>query len=185
LLAGAWDTLGWVHFRLADLATAEEYLRAAWMLAQSGALGDHLGQLYERQGKTQAAIYAYQLALAAGGAPQWTRDRLASLGAAATSQPAAEELGKLRTTNVPALSKQQGSAEFFVLLSAGKAEDVQFISGAESLRGAGAALLQARFDFPFPDQEPEKLVRRGILSCSQYTTPNCQFVFLLPGSARK
>jgi len=39
-------------------------------------------------------------------------------------------------------------------------------------------LLKTPFDVRFPDEGPEKIVRRGILSCSSYGTPSCQFVFL-------
>ena len=37
----------------------------------------------------------------------------------------------------------------------------------------------------FPDNGREKVVRRGILSCSQYTAPSCSFVFLLPENTKK
>jgi len=46
-----WDTLGWIHFKMGDLARAESYLSSAWQLAQDGVIGDHLGQLYEKQHK--------------------------------------------------------------------------------------------------------------------------------------
>src|SRR5437870_13035056 len=48
-IAAFWDTLGWAHFRKGDLDQAEKYLNAAWTLWQNGLVGDHLGQVYERQ----------------------------------------------------------------------------------------------------------------------------------------
>ena len=57
-----------------------------------------------------------------------------------------------------------------------------FISGAEELRDAKAAIKNAKFDEPFGDDgSPEKIAQwRGILSpiCSQYTKPNRQLVLL-------
>jgi tetratricopeptide (TPR) repeat protein len=50
-LAATWDTLGWAAFRSGDLKTAEPYVNAAWLLSQYAAVGDHLGQIYERQEK--------------------------------------------------------------------------------------------------------------------------------------
>jgi hypothetical protein len=96
-----------------------------------------------------------------------------------------EELGKLRTVEVQSLPKQEGTAEFFILFSARKVEDVQFISGSEQLKKAAGALSTARYNFDFPDDGPEKVVRRGILSCSEYTSPSCQVVFLLPSTTKK
>ena len=97
----------------------------------------------------------------------------------------AEELGKLRTAGIPDLPKQEGNAEFFVLFSAGKVEDAQFISGSDALKSAREALLKVHYDMPSPDGGPERIPRRGILSCSTYTSPSCQFVMLLPSTARK
>lgn len=48
-LGGAWDTLGWAYFHTGDLAKAEKFLNAAWVLLQCAECADHLGQLYERQ----------------------------------------------------------------------------------------------------------------------------------------
>ena len=42
------------------------------------------------------------------------------------------------------------------------------------------ALRVAHYTMPFPDQGPEKIARRGILSRSAVTTPACSLVLLLP-----
>ncbi len=203
-LAAAWDTLGWVYFRSADMQAAEKYIEASWLLSERGDVSDHLGQIYEQQGKHQEAIHSWQLALAADSKLEDTRERLRKLGASAdpyrprlvhrtkASAPVSpapltpgEELSKLRAAMVPDLPKQEGSAEFFVLFSSGKVEDVQFISGADALKSGGPALLKARYDLPFPDNGPEKIARRGILSCSRYTSPSCEFVMFNPATTRK
>ena len=186
-LSAGWDTLGWVYFHQGDLVKAEKYIRAAWLLGQGPAEGDHLGQIYERQGKRQAASQAYRLALARDSGQDETRARLEKLGGAGAAKgvPPGEELQKLRTTDMPSLASRKGSAEFFVLFSAGKVEDAQFITGEETLKDAGNALMKAPFNVPFPDDGPEKIVRRGILSCSAYTVPNCRFIFILPADTKR
>ena len=57
-LAAAWDTLGWVHFRTDQFAEAEKYLNAGWNLTQDPVIADHLGQVYEKQGKKHQATGA-------------------------------------------------------------------------------------------------------------------------------
>jgi tetratricopeptide (TPR) repeat protein len=186
-LCNIWDTAGWVYFHQGDLAKAERYIRAAWLLGQGATEADHLGQIYERQGKRQAAVHAYRLALARDSRQDETRARLEKLGSAEVAKgvPPGEELQKLRTTDIPGLTSRKGSAEFFVLFSAGKVEDAQFITGEEALKDARNAVMKAPFNVPFPDDGPEKIVRRGVLSCSAYTVPNCRFVFFLPADTKR
>jgi tetratricopeptide (TPR) repeat protein/transglutaminase-like putative cysteine protease len=198
-LAAFWDTLGWVYFQMGEFDKAEKYVHSSWTIGQAAAVADHLGQIYQQQGKREAAEHAFQLALAATKDYPDAREHLRLLGTeprrsaskrktsvpAKISISAGEELGKLRTVAVPALRKQEGSAEFFVLFSGKGVEDAQFISGAESLKNAGTALASTDFHVEFPDGGPEKIARRGILSCSQYTTPSCQLVLLLPSTTKK
>jgi tetratricopeptide (TPR) repeat protein len=199
VLASAWDTLGWVHFQAGEVEKAENYIQAAWRLSQNGDMGGHLGQLYEIQGKQQAAIHVWQLAFGADSSLDDTKERLRQAGASTTPErptlkrgmprnefvSPSEELGKLRLTDISALPKQEGSAEFFVLFSGSKVEDVQFVSGSESLKSAGSALKSANYDIRVPDAGPEKIPRRGVLSCSIYTSPSCQFVMFLPSTTKK
>ena len=195
LLAAAWDTQGWVTFRTGNLNEAEKYVSAGWELSQLGDVGDHLGQIYFAEGKKQKAIHMWQLALAADNSLGQTKERLRLAGAPVVPAQImrssilkgfvspAEELGRLRTTKIPDLPKQQASAEFFVLFSSGKLADVQFISGSDSLKEAGPALKTADFHIQLPDGNDEKILRRGILSCSMYTAPSCQFVMFLPSTS--
>ncbi|HTZ90101.1 MAG TPA: DUF3857 domain-containing protein [Alloacidobacterium sp.] len=190
LLTATWDTMGWVYFREGNLPLAENYVRAAWNTSQASEVGGHLGQIYEKEGKLKEAADTYVLALAAGTLtpdPSGTdaiRDRLDKLkdqGYLPTSKDAGEELGKLRTIAVPKISDEEGSADFFVLLSADKVEDVQFIHGDETLRSAGDAIKKADVHGEFPKGSTARLVRRGILFCSG-VTKDCQFTLLLPQS---
>lgn len=40
-------------------------MRSAWLLGQDAVVGEHLGEIYEKQGKNKAAAKVYELALAA------------------------------------------------------------------------------------------------------------------------
>ena len=60
VLGMTWDTLGWAYFRGGELDKAEKFINAAWVLLQSAVVADHLGQVYQKQGKkgaTDAALY--------------------------------------------------------------------------------------------------------------------------------
>jgi tetratricopeptide (TPR) repeat protein/transglutaminase-like putative cysteine protease len=63
-----WDSAGWVYLKAGDLPRAESYVRASWLLSQQGIVGEHLGEIYEKLGKTKEAAHAYELAYAAMGA---------------------------------------------------------------------------------------------------------------------
>jgi tetratricopeptide (TPR) repeat protein len=177
-----WSTVGWVAFVSGDAVTAKKYAEAAWKLDQMAPAGDYLGKIYEDQGDRQAAIKLWKLALAAEPRQTITRTRLEK--ADATANPATpEELQKMRTVDIPAFSRSKGAAEFLVLFSTKGVEDVAFISGENELRAARDAIAKAKFDVPFPDNGPEKIARRGTLSCSQDTKPNCQLTLVVSSSA--
>ena len=192
-----WDTLGWVYFRLGHLDQAESYVLAAWLLQQSPAVGDHLGQIYERQKKTDKAIHMYRLALATpeahapGGSWDDTRHRLEQLtGAKAPTamdllrgDPNGDELSGLRTVKLKRLVPGSAEAEFFLLFGPGpKVEDLHFISGSNQIRSAGRALADANFQVTFPEHSSARLVRRGILMCS--SDSGCQAVLFTPDSVK-
>jgi tetratricopeptide (TPR) repeat protein len=189
-LAAYWDTLGWVHFGLGNLDEAEKYLRAAWTATQDAVIGDHLGQAYEKLGKRREAARAYRFALQTLGrnGDQQMRERLkssvASLsrGSAGVSAvgDAGAELSEERTFKVPQIHDWGGgykSAEFVIALAKeSTAADARFLSGAPELKSAAAALASLKSSFPFPDDSHARVVRRGVLSCSE-VSKGCVFVF--------
>jgi tetratricopeptide (TPR) repeat protein len=191
-LAADWDTLGWVYFRTGNLDAAQKYVEAAWNLEQDPDVADHLGQIYEAQHKLQAAIQAYQWALAAS--PTWmrhddmpeARKRLARLSpdkVISRSPEAGEYLGKMRTTHLPRILPGSASADFFLLLSEGpKVEDVKFISGDVKLKSATAVLKKTKLNVLFPDHALTRLLRRAMLVCSP--TTGCELVLLPPDSVK-
>src|SRR5260370_37767645 len=84
-----WDTLGWVYFARGDMAKAEKYVNAAWLLGEHGEVGDHLAQIYEKRGRKDAAINTYAIAKAGIRATLETPGRLAARLGRAANVPAA------------------------------------------------------------------------------------------------
>ncbi|HEY3974307.1 MAG TPA: DUF3857 domain-containing protein [Candidatus Sulfotelmatobacter sp.] len=62
-LSLTWDTLGWVYFQQGDAKRAEPFIRAAWLLGEEAIVGQHLGEIYEKESKTQQAAQEYLFAL--------------------------------------------------------------------------------------------------------------------------
>ena len=186
-LAAYWDTFGWANFRLGDMEKAGKYLNAAWKLAQLPDIGDHLGQLYEKIGNKERAIRFYVLTMATNHAPQETSGRLENLvGSKAKADEKVKEglnaLGQQRTTQLARHAEGHMTAEFFLLFAPGAGiTDAKFITGPEELRSDIKVIASAKFDVDFPDAQPVKLVRRGILDCP-VTGNSCQFVLLPPES---
>jgi tetratricopeptide (TPR) repeat protein len=195
-LIAYWDTLGWVYFSKGEYDKAEKYVASAWTLGQHGEVGDHLGQIYEKEGKKDRALETYELALAGLRPAPETQGRIAALEKSdaklktTTTANAADNkdhLQSLRTIDL-GKAKEAGSAEFFVLLSGAagapvKAENVKFISGDEKLKILSTALRTADYRLTLPDDTPVKILRRGILSCST-ATGKCIFVLILPDDVR-
>jgi tetratricopeptide (TPR) repeat protein len=177
-----WDTLGWIYYKMGDLPMAEQYLNAAWQLRQDGIVGDHLGQVYEKQGKLSAALHTYSLALQASPKLEDTPRRMRALAAkhvtpAKSSVGGADELSQMRTFK---LSKRivsgNASADFYVPIGVGgKVEKSSFLRGSELLRFSGDELVKSPVKVVLPQESGARLLRRGILSCSSYT--GCSFVF--------
>ncbi len=183
-LGAYWDTLGWVYFKKGDLDPAERYIKASWQLMQHGEVGDHLAQIYEKRGRKQEAIRMYAMALGAYRPLPETRPRLAALlggdskvdGEIAKVRP---ELDGLRSVRVPAIGQEAAQADFLVLLSGPRAEQVKFVKGDDRLQALAEALRTARYDVLLPDDTPTKIVRRGTVSCSA-GKPECTFTMIPP-----
>lgn len=183
-LASYWDTLGWVAFMKGDLPRAEQLLAAAWRLSESGVVGDHLAQTYEKQNRRDLAIRTYAVALGGDRAVPESRDRLKRLAGPSRKVEDIEvehrsDMANLRTIPVKA-SGVNGTAEFFVLLDAKGVEDASFVSGDEALRSQTTALRAADFRELLPPSGTvsAKLLRRGVLSCtgSGKGKSDCRFV---------
>jgi tetratricopeptide (TPR) repeat protein len=200
VIAAEWDTLGFVYLSQSFfesgsekqqlLAKAGKYIEASWQLLQNADTAEHLAELYDKIGRRQSATEMWRFALALNPVSQKAKDHLRQAGVPEQITPSIqnpsspERLVRARTFGIPMLPKQTATADFYVLLSSNGERDAQFISGTESLRSATDTVKSA-VKFTFPDDGPEKIIRRGILSCSLYTTPNCQFTLLLPSDVHK
>jgi tetratricopeptide (TPR) repeat protein/ubiquitin-protein ligase len=182
-IANYWDTLGWIYFKMGDLARAESYLESAWQLGQEGAVGDHLGQVYEKEQKLPEALHMYSLALEANPRLEETPARmrdLAHVPLPTNRMSAGEELSWMRTVRLPAIVRETSNADFDVLFAAGgNVGRANFVRGSELLRQAGHRLDGTLFQEKLPPNSTAHLVRRGMLSCSE---TGCSFVFY-PASA--
>jgi tetratricopeptide (TPR) repeat protein len=183
-----WDTLGWVYFARGDLQKAQKYVNAAWALGEHGEVGDHLAQIYEKRGLRNDAIRTYAMSMSGLRPALETKGRLAALVGGDGNVPKLIEehrldLQTLRTMHLGKVAPAGGTAEFFVIVTSSSGEAkvaaAKFISGEEKLKPLADKLRSATADFAFPDDTPTKILRRGILSCSQ-STKECDFVMMLP-----
>lgn len=186
-LASYWDTLGWVHFRMGHADVATDYLSAAWGLDQNATVADHLGQVYEKQGKTHEAAVAYGHALSVAHPDPETQKRLDALRPGGHYQvgekPDPAALQSLREVKLPRIYSGSANAQFYVLFSdGGKTVATKFSEGSEALREKGeAALRNAKFNVPFPAASAAQILRKGVLDC-ETVVPKCSFVLFPLGN---
>jgi tetratricopeptide (TPR) repeat protein len=194
-LAAEWDTLGWVKFRLGDYEGASKYLESAWSVMQAPAIGDHLGQVYEKLAKKQQAAQSYAMVvnlLGQNGDPalrQRMNANLTSLAAQGvkTTKDAGGDLSALRSYRASAIKEWGGgykTATFGIALMKTRGTPlIWFLSGADELKESGADLSKIKFKISFPDDGPTRVVERGMLSCSE-AMKYCTFVLLPVAAAR-
>ena len=190
-LVAYWDTLGWVYFSAGDLAKAETYILAAWVVGQYADVGDHLGQIYERKGQKEQAIRAYAEAMNAVRPDPEVRERLVALvgpeKAASVIETNRLNLQETRTIKLGKIAGQTGSAEFFVTMeplgSACTVSAAKYINGDKQLKDLAEILKGVKYPLSFPDGTSTKILRRGVLSCSG-TSGDCVFVMEAPGDVR-
>jgi tetratricopeptide (TPR) repeat protein len=187
-LAANWDTLGWVYFKKGDLNRAQKYIAAAWILEQHGEVGYHLGQIYEKNGKTDDAIHLY--AIAAGSmrtvpeAAESLERLVGKAKAASFLKQGDEETRNSRTIFLSAPTvKAATQARFYVSLTPGaggvaQVTGVKFVTGDEKLKPVGDFLKTKNFGFAFPGENATKVIRRGTLSCGG--NGQCSFIMMSP-----
>ncbi|HEY1994174.1 MAG TPA: DUF3857 domain-containing protein, partial [Edaphobacter sp.] len=185
LLAANWDTLGWIDFKENKLPDAEAYVRSAWLLlASDPEAGEHLGKIYEAEGKKEEALTTYRLtvkSMARPGMPQNYAEMKTEMEARVAAlthggvhekpgphvEQGGDELAALRTYTIPSpLEGQYASADFVLLLGDNRAEDVRFVKGDEALKKVTPALLAATYRSPLPEGSKAKVLRRGIVACT-------------------
>jgi tetratricopeptide (TPR) repeat protein/transglutaminase-like putative cysteine protease len=197
-IAMTWDTVGWVYYKRGDYEKASSYLGSAFTLSQDGLIGDHLAQVYAKQGKKQEAAHTYRLAYSSASYGPYAKTieehfrqvigPTAALGQVTTTRrpdgtwtpSPAEELSRARTFQLSKQSAAKGSATFSIVFSPGKIESVKFISGDEHLKSMTQQIASSKLRADFPDSTPARLTRRGVLVCGG---TGCDFTFLLPNDA--
>jgi TonB family protein len=182
-LAAYWDTMGWVKFQQGDLPRAHKYVGAAWELCNFPAIGDHLGQIYEKEGRESDAIHQYQLTLATHVPMPDTRTRLAGLVGDETKIDAMVSEAKPESFSRPTIKLKnlhhvRGDADFWVLLAPGPTvAAVQFIVGDDRLQSLSDQIRSSVFPDTFPDSMDVKLLRRTHVTCS-HSRKDCTLVVL-------
>ena len=173
-LFNAWDTRGWIEFKRGNLDTAENYVLPAFLAAGHGDEAEHMGEIYEKRGKKDEAIRYYIFSLVSDNPDSDARPRLEALGVKDVDSrmaAARNELQNLRTSALPQSGK--GTAEFYLLLSPGKVEQVKFIKGDDDLTSFTATLQKADIRMKFPPGVQAQAVRRAILHCGTSAAGPC------------
>jgi transglutaminase-like putative cysteine protease/tetratricopeptide (TPR) repeat protein len=181
LVALAWSRIGWAKFQRGENLAAMQFLTSAWLLSQSGTVGNRLGQVLEKQGQREKARHMYALAAAAGGSANEVQDSRARLAKLAgdlgpAEKSAAEkdfaqapaELVNARAVKLgPIISSSKPASARFNLVfdSSPRPERAEFVDGDESLRSVAEQLREKDFPVRFPDVSSVRIVRRGVLSC--------------------
>jgi tetratricopeptide (TPR) repeat protein/transglutaminase-like putative cysteine protease len=168
MLFNVWDTKGWVLFKSGDPDKAEAYILPAWQATGSGATAEHLGEIAEMRGAREQAVRYYSMSLATDSPSIAARDKLAALGITgdalqASIAKARKEMASERTVKMNAI--QKGTAEYFLLISPGKIEDIKFVKGEESLRAFTDMLKTVDVPMKFPPSSQGHVIRRVRVSC--------------------
>ncbi|TAN24500.1 MAG: DUF3857 domain-containing protein [Acidobacteria bacterium] len=193
LLADTWDTLGWIEYKQGDSSGAVSYLAAAWRLAGDPVIGDHLGQVYEKQGQKQKAEQMYAEAGAA--APASFRHPRRRLRALLGSDAAAEDLvhehfgdrSQQRSVSIPRLAPGSINASLLLRFSPGpggkpKLDEAIEASGDPLPRNWTQRLTGVSFPVLFPDGSSTQLIEGAEVACNA-SAPDCDLVLMLPQPA--
>ncbi len=178
-LSHYWVTLGLVYFREGKLDKAEAYMRASWELDPRGHVANHRGRLDEAEHRDQDAIAVYRAALGARGSEglkESVRERLVKVAGTTASDPLPVDT----MVTVP-MAPVEGSAVFDILSSHAGTQEVVLVQGDARFKSAAEAIRTA-VSSGLPDGGPERVLRRGRLSCEGAS--GCQLQLLSPQEAR-
>jgi tetratricopeptide (TPR) repeat protein len=182
LLVSVWDTKGWIEYKLGNADVAEKYILAAWLAGGTGDEAEHLGEMAEKNGKRDQAIRFYLQSLAAERPSIEARTRLQALGVKDIDAKATKAQPDLvRDRTVPLNKSDKGTAEFYLLVSPGKVEQVKFIKGDDSLKNMADVLQQADVGMKFAPNAQAHVVRRAIVHCGTTAPAPCTLE-LIPSS---
>jgi tetratricopeptide (TPR) repeat protein len=184
-LFNAWDTKGWIEFKQGKVDDAEQYIQSAFLAAGRGDEAEHLGEIYEKRGQRDDAIRYYLFSLISEAPAADGRAKLDALGVKNVDSrlpDASKELGKLRT--VPLKQSGKGNAEFFLLMSPGKVEQVKFIKGDDEVKNLADSLQKSDLTMKFPPDVQAQVVRRVIVQCGTTAVGPCSVEFIPSSQVR-
>ena len=172
LVALAWARIGWAKYQQGEYLDAMQFLNCAWLLSQSGTVGNRLARVLEKEGQAEPARNTLALAVAAGGG-EVSESRVQLVKRSSTPDVAEEkiaaanaELLQARTVKFPALVSGKASAQFALVFdTSSKPERAEWLEGDESLRPVADKLREKEYPVKFPDVSSVKIIRRGTLSC--------------------
>jgi len=174
LLFAVWDTKGWIEFQRGNVDTAEQFIAPAWSASGSGDTAEHLGEIAEKRGKKDAAVRYYLLSLAAEPPAIDGRSHLTALAVKDIDHKTASLRAEMsRDRTVPLNKSEKGSAEFYLLISPGKIEQVKFIKGDENLKGMADVLQKTDVGMKFPPNAQAHIVRRAVVHCGTAAPAAC------------
>ena len=182
-ISAYWDTWGWIQFQEGELQEAEKYVKSAWMIRSASIISDHLGQIYQQEGRKADALRMLKMAMATDVDAAETRERLLAMAWPESkiddliSQGRAL-LKETRTVEVKNTHETEGFAEFWILLSPASAKSgVKFVTGDDQLRPFEKDLETIQYRDSFPEATEMKLLRRGRLSCMR-SSPDCKLLMI-------
>ena len=182
LLFAVWDTRGWVEFKRGDIDSAEKYILPAWQAGGAGDEAEHLGEIYEKRGKREQAIDYYILSLISESPSSDARAKLAALGVTDVDKRMADAKAKSAHRDALPLNKSdKGTAEFYLLISPSKVEQVKFIKGDDNLKGLTDVLQNTDVKMKFPPQAQSHVIRRAVVRCGSAAPGPCT-VELVPAA---
>jgi tetratricopeptide (TPR) repeat protein len=168
-VAWSWDALALLALQRGDLAEAERYARAAWMLGREAGMAITLGQIYEKQKKMAEAANYYLTAYAISPTP--STEIRAHVKRVVGGDDSIKQLlpaARMLAASLVQLPDRVGSgtARFTVVVNAdGKVVDVAFKDGDETMRAVEPSLRGIRPDVEFPAGGPSKLALTLYVGC--------------------
>jgi tetratricopeptide (TPR) repeat protein/transglutaminase-like putative cysteine protease len=172
LVALAWARIGWAKFRQGETLEALQFLNSAWLLSQSGTVGNRLARVFEKEGQRDQARHTFALAMAAGGDDaQKSWAELVKLSADPDSakkalEQAGPELLEMRTVKLASVAAGTTWADFALVFdSSNKPERAQYLDGDSVLRALGGKLQEQPYPVKFPDVSSVKIVRKARVAC--------------------
>lgn len=172
LVALGWARIGWAKFLQGDLLESMQYLNSAWLLTQSGTIGNRLARVLEKENQREKARQMFALAAAAGGSEaQASREQVARLAGSpdeAQKEIAAApaELLQGRTVKLTGMPAVSGTARFaLVFEQSNQPSRAEYLDGDAALQAVDDKLRGQTFPVKFPDVSSVKIIRKVKVTC--------------------